>query len=258
MSHDALLLYIRIASLAVAVFLLLKLFRTGLSRRYPVFSIYLGFRIVTGTLALVVNPKSLFYFYYFSFTEALTLVFYTWVVWELCALVLSKYPGRKSLGRWGILLGVVISLAVSILTMLPRIKPNLPQRSKGIFVLMAADRGVTFALALFLLIMLALFSCFPVRLSRNVATHVTLYTVFFLSNTLSIILISVLGLKLSSAVDAGLLAVSCACLIAWLVLLSRKGDEVVVSLPHFSAGHEERILLQLDTINSTLLKIGKK
>jgi hypothetical protein len=46
--------------------------------------------------------------------------------------------------------------------------------------------------------------------------------------------------------------------VAWLVLLNAKGEEVRVSTPHFGRGDEERILLQLDSLNNTLLSVSHK
>jgi hypothetical protein len=46
--------------------------------------------------------------------------------------------------------------------------------------------------------------------------------------------------------------------VAWLVLLNAKGEKVRVSTLHFGRGDEKRILLQLDSLNDTLLKASHK
>jgi hypothetical protein len=48
-----------------------------------------------------------------------------------------------------------------------------------------------------------------------------------------------------------------ACTLVWLVLLNEKGEEVRVSVPHFGPEQEQRILSQLEALNSTLLKVSR-
>jgi hypothetical protein len=256
MSGSALVLTLQILVVAGAVLTALKLWRTGLGRRYPVFFSYLLFRSANGTWGLFVDVKSDIYFVAWFFTEPVNLVFYVWIVIELCGLVLRKHRGILTLGKWAIGAGLTISIAVSVLSMLLRVKPA--QRSAGMFYMMAADRGVTLAMALFLLLMMLLLRGYPVQLSRNVVLHATLYSVFFISNTASTLLASVLGLHLYSAMDTGLLAVSALCLLTWLFFLNPAGEEDKVMVSHFRPEYEERVLQQLEALNATMLKISQK
>jgi hypothetical protein len=54
------------------------------------------------------------------------------------------------------------------------------------------------------------------------------------------------------------MGVSSACVVAWLVLLNAKGEKVRLSTLHFGRGDEERMLLQLDSLNRTLLRASHK
>ena len=83
-------------------------------------------------------------------------------------------------------------------------------------------------------------------LSRNVAVHAVVCSIFFLSDTLGLVLHSIFGLHHKNEVDIFLMAKSSACMLAWLVLLNAKGEEVRLRTLHFGRGDEERILLQLD------------
>jgi len=76
----------------------------------------------------------------------------------------------------------------------------------------------------------------------------------FLSNTLGILLRSVFGLHVNDRINLFLMGVSSACVVAWLVLLNAKGEKVRLSTLHFGRGDEERMLLQLDSLNRTLLR----
>jgi hypothetical protein len=160
-------------------------------------------------------------------------------------------------------MGMVISVTLSVLSAFAKFQAAPIQRSRslnksilGYFY--AADRGVTFCMAIFLVLMLLLLSRYPVPLSRNIVLHTTLYTLFFLSNTLSILLSSVFGLHLFTAIDSGLLGVSTLCILAWLIFLTPQGEEVRVNVPHFAPENERRVLFQLDALNSTLLRVSRK
>jgi hypothetical protein len=240
-----------------------KLYQSGLYRRYRVFFAYFLFRIPITIYPLLLDIKSPAYFYCWVFTEPLVWVFYVCVVLELCRLVLEKHRGLYTLGKWAMWIGMVISMTLSIASVLAKFKRAAPQRSISLHnsivgYFYAADRGVTSCMVIFLLLMLLLLSRYPVRLSRNVVVHTTLYTIFFLSNTLGMILSSVFGLHLFTIIDTAFMAISASCILAWLFLLTTRGEEVRVNIPHFAPENERRILIHLDALNSTLLKVAHK
>ncbi len=258
MPGNALVLFLQAVSLLGSGLTAIKLFRSGLYRRYRVFFWYFVLRIVDGIWPLVLPLKSHVYFWLYVITVPVNWVFYILVVRELVGLVLEKYKGLYTLGRWAMYFSLAVSVTLSILSFLPRFTPTTPQRSKGIGLLVATDRGVTFCLAIFLVLMLFLVSRYPVSLGRNVVVHTALYTTFFLSNTLSGLLKTVFGVRLYAAADTGLMGVAAACAFAWFFLLSPKGEEIQVHLPSYGPESEKRILLQLDSLNRTLLKVSRK
>jgi hypothetical protein len=195
------------------------------------------------------------YFRVWVFSEPMVLIFYVGVVLELFKLVLERHKGLYTLGRWALYFSMALSVGLSVLSLLPRMKPS--QRSRIMAYIFPTDRGVTFCLAIFLLLMLLLLSRYPVPLSRNVILHTTLYTVFFLSNTLGIILSSVFGVDLYHGIDTGLLVISCACVYSWLFFLNMKGEEVRMNTLHIDPEHEERLLYHLDCIDATLLRASR-
>jgi hypothetical protein len=111
---------------------------------------------------------------------------------------------------------------------------------------------------IFLLLMLLLLSRYPVALSRNVVLHASLYTAFFLSNTLNLMLAAIYGRSAFFAVDTASMGVSTLCVLAWFFFLTPKGEEVRVNIPHFTPENEQRILYHLDALNATLLKVAHK
>ncbi|HEV3199105.1 MAG TPA: hypothetical protein VGZ73_14430 [Bryobacteraceae bacterium] len=263
MPGATLVLVLEWVSLLGSLLIAVKLYSSGLHRRYRVFFAYFLFRVPTSAYPLLVDVKSPVYFYSWVFTEPFVWMFYVWVVLELCRLVLERHRGLYTLGKWAMYLGMAISVTLSVVSILAKFQAAPPQRSRSLHTSVigyfyAADRGVTFCMAIFLLLMMLLLSRYPVRLSRNVVLHTTLYTIFFLSNTLGMILSSVFGQHLFTTIDAGLMGVSALSILAWLIFLNPNGEDVRVNIPHFAPEHEKRILYHLDALNSTLLKVSHK
>ena len=88
--------------------------------------------------------------------------------------------------------------------------------------------------------------------------HPGIYAVFFLANTLVLLLRTLFTVTAGEPVDLALVAITAACSVAWWLLLRAKGEEARVSMPHLGPGSEERILRQLDSLNATLLKVSPK
>jgi hypothetical protein len=257
MPRVSLVLIFVLASLVGVVLTTLKIHHSGLHKKYRIFFAYLLFRIPYTMAGLLLDVKSDFYLKFWVVTIPITWAFYVLVVRELCGLVLERYAGLKTLGRWFMYLATAVSLALSVLSLLPRLSPATPQRSRILYYIYAIDRGVTLSLAIFLVVMVFLLSRYPVRLSRNVVVHVVVYTLFFLSSSMTMLLRSVFGLRVYTAVDTALMALASACGFAWFWLLSLKGEETTVSLPSMDSRHEQHLLSQLDSLNQTLLKAAK-
>jgi hypothetical protein len=152
---------------------------------------------------------------------------------------------------------VVVSAAISVLTLLPKLGPSLPEPSKRLMYEIAAERGVFLALVIFILLIVWFLTRYPVPLSRNVVVHTVIYSVFFLCEALGLLWRTLLGFNVTSTYSVVATAISSACAVAWCILLTAKGEEVRVQVP-IRPLSEERILQQLDDLNSTLLKISRK
>jgi hypothetical protein len=90
-----------------------------------------------------------------------------------------------------------------------------------------------------------------------VVVHTGIYSIFFLSNTLVLLLRTVFGWTTIPLFNVFVTALSALCSVAWWLLLSAKGEQVQVNAPHLGAGSEERILQQLDSLNATLMKVSR-
>jgi hypothetical protein len=258
MPSHALVLFFEWVSLLAAGLTALKLFRSELYRRYRFFFVYLVSLVPYDICLLVLDVHSGLYQEFWTVTTPLFWILYVLVVFELCGLILEKHKGIYTLGRWAMYLGIAVAVILSLLSLLPHITPATLQRSRIMGYILATERGVDFSLAIFILLILLFLSRYPVLLSRNVVVHSVVFSLFFLSNTLGLLLYSVFGLHINGEINLFLMGICSACMVGWLVLLNTKGEEVRVSTLQFGRGDEERILLRLDSLNDTLLRASRK
>jgi len=258
MTSAALIQFLKYVLLLGSVLMVLKLYRSGLYRRYPFFFLFFVFRIPNSIWPFFLKNDSNLYEQIWMVTSPIALVFYVLIVLELYRLVLENYKGLYSAGRWAFYLSLAVSVAISALSLLPKIQPGMPQSSKFMFYEMALERGVDTSLAIFIILMLCFLSLFPVRLSRNVRVQALVYSVFFLSNTFVLLMRSLFGLRMDDQVNASLYAVTATSVIAWLVLLSPAGEVSQPIRVNIEKGYEDRLLTHLDALNSALLRSAGK
>jgi len=154
---------------------------------------------------------------------------------------------------------VAVALVASVGSMIPGINPSIAARSsKGALpYVLSIDKGVNLSLAVFLLVLLALLSRYPVRLPRNAVVHAFLITTFFLMEALSKFWTTMFGVATFEIAGLAIAALACACAFTWFLLLSRRGEEVTAHVPHADSRREEYLLSQLNYLNQTVLKSSK-
>ena len=262
MSAAALAVSLQILSVVGSALTAAKLFHSGLFRKYRFLFYYFLFRIPNSIWPLFFtnffDTRANLYFVVWVATEPVTWIFHTAVVMELYKLVLEKHKGLYTLGRWAMFAGVGTSVSLSLISLIPRLTLSMTQQSKTMFWYLAIHRGVTLGLAIFLLFMMGFLVLYTVPISANVRAHARIYTVFFFSSFLAGLIRSLSGIQAAPAVNTGAEVVSVACVFAWFFLLSPKGEEVQTGHAIVSPEQERRILLQLDSLNATLLKITEK
>ena len=99
MTSAALVSCLRAVLLLGSVLMVLKLYRTGLYRRYPIFFAFFIFRIPNSIWPLFLAVSSPLYLKVWVLTEPIEFGFYVLMVLELYKLVLEKYKGLYSLGQ---------------------------------------------------------------------------------------------------------------------------------------------------------------
>jgi hypothetical protein len=255
MTSDALTSFLQGLLVLGSALTALKLFTTGLHKQYPIFFLYFVFKVPYSILPLVLDVGSAAYFYSYVVTLPLVLLFYILLVRELYQLVLQDYKGLQTAGRWTMYVSLAGSLAIAILTLLPKIKPSMPQRSKVMGFLVYSERGVDTALVLFIILLLALLSRYPIQLRRNVRVNALVYSVFFLSGTLNMTARTILGVPSLGTLNSMITVVNVCSVYAWLFLLSPAGEKVAVPKVGVKAENERRLLMQLEDLNAALLRL---
>ncbi len=269
-------------SVAAHAVLFFRLRLTGLHRTYRWFTAYVGFSVARGIVIAVVpylglkrSPKLLFgfvptfsvdvghysqtvYGWLWVTTNPLTDLLYVLVVLELVTLILVKFRGIASLGRWVVLAGLIGGVLVAALT-LSRDLSNPAERFpilRSVFVL---DRGTTSSLVLFLLFIAIFLVWYPVPLSRNLLTHFAIYSIYFVVTTLAILLRNIGGDALTDATSMAGTVATLGRGIAWLVLLDRAGEERASMVrAHWNPEQQQRVMEQLAAINASLLRTARK
>jgi hypothetical protein len=236
-----------------------KLWRTGLYRRYLALSGFLVLNFLSYLLILFwfSDLRSAGYLKFYIYTQPLAWITSILVVRELYTLVLERFKGLATLGRWFQYAGLVIALLISGLLLLPKMRSGTLQQSALLGYYYAIERGVDCALLVFLLLLLVWLSRYPVPLSRNLLIHSLVYSTLFLAGSVGLFARVFLGFELSRPVSTFLTGVLAACVLTWLICLSERGEEVRLSVPRFGPEEEKRILNQLEALNSTLLRISR-
>jgi hypothetical protein len=231
-----------------------SLLQSGLYRKYRVFFAYLVFFICRSPVLLLLGRRSPVYAKVWMVTEPILWLFYILLVLELYSLVLANHKGLYTMGRWTLHLAVGVSLLVSSLIYIPASGERY-NNSFFLSFIVQTERGMFFSLILFLVLIVFLLSRYPIKLSRNVIIHSIVYSVFFLTNTIGSLFLSMLGGNIVSVVNLGTTICSTACVAIWLLFLSAQGEQVEMTTQAvWGHGDEERLIAQLDTLNAILLK----
>jgi len=234
-----------------------RLYSTGLHRIYRFFFTAFLFAFIRSLVLLPFGPRSATYFRIWARTEPVLWFSYVLVVFELYSLVLKHYRGILTVSRSFFFAAVAIATIVSALTVFLTMTGALAEPVLRYYALI--ERGLVTSLAIFLLLLLALVTWFPVPLSRNLLIHCSVYTAYFFVDNVIHLFWNVGGRDASYW--ASLLRVSAAliCDFCWVFFLSRTGEDRTTCL-HLGRSplEEKRLLTQLDDLNSALLRTVRK
>ncbi len=237
-----------------------RIWQCQLHLRYRFFFVFLVFRVARSLALSLVPFQRDAYGWIWIGTQPVMWFLYVLVVLELYGLVLENYKGLATLGRWAVTVGLAIALLISALTVGPDLG-GYPDSYPILRYCSAIDRTVQSGLVIFLLFITGFLAWYPVAVSRNVLVHCIVYAAYFLSGAAAMLVRnttigSELALQMASL---GLTSVSLACIVVWVLMLNRKGEEVkVAGRPQWQPEDEKHLIDQLASINASLLRAARK
>jgi hypothetical protein len=250
----------RILSLLIAAgtaSLSVRLFVTGLHRRYRIFFFYMVFATVQLGVLASLNEDNGLYQKVWVLTEPLEWLFYVLVVLEIYGLVLQDYRGLATVGKWALITAVLVALLASGISLMA--PSHLTSQGTLLRYYYVAERAIYFSLVVFLLSILGFLMQYPITLSRNVIVHSMVFSVYFLGNTVLYLVLSMRGFDSIVPVTNALSVITLAAVCTWLVMLNPAGELRKLSLrPQWMPGREEQLVSQLNHLNAALLRATRK
>lgn len=247
-----------LAAIACYAILLARMVISRLHVVYRYFFFYLLFRLARSLLLAGLDRHTSAYGWAYLATEPVLWVLYVLVVLELFTIVLRDYPGIQTLSRRVLAVGLTISAAVALATLLPDLG-NPAERYPILRIMYVSQRVVMSSLVVFFTILTAFLVWYPVPLSRNVVVYCVGYSIYFISATMGLFVRNIAGEAVTRITSTVLLGAGVACLIAWILLLNGQGETKALSLRrHISALDEDRLVGQLESINRGLLGSARK
>ncbi|HJZ98026.1 MAG TPA: hypothetical protein VKE70_16060 [Candidatus Solibacter sp.] len=112
-------------------------------------------------------------------------------------------------------------------------------------------------LAITLLLLVLLLSRYPLRLPRNVCLYAIAFPALFVGGTISVFM-ATYSPALYTQANIVFQLVYAAVIFSWLFLLNRVGEELPVTTRKLRPEQEQRLLTQLEALNTTMLKVSRQ
>ena len=232
------------------VSLALRLWWTGLYRSYPCFWSYLLLGLFQSVVMAQISFYSRAYRDAWLFTESVMLCAHFLVVLELCKVILRDLHGITTVARrylkWTMALAVISSL---LLLKVERVPVTLMSY------FLTCERAIMSSLVIFVLLLMFFLVYYPVPLNQNVIAYSIGYAVYFMTKAVAL-LVRNLGPVSNRQLSTILVSISTACLLFWLLVLSRRGETRAIVVGHqWSVEQEEHLLSQLRSVNASLTRV---
>lgn len=236
-----------------------KLWRDGLVSKYRLFAGYILLQLLFGVARLGVSQGTNEYAYFYFVSQPFLILGAFLAISEVYNLVLKDRPGIARMGRRVLPASVVVAVLLSGMTLFIRWSG---EKSKSPFLeaYFTSEQFLYGSILLVVVLISTFLLWFPVPLSRNVVLHSCLFACYLLVQTIARMLTIAVGSDATGWINVTMMSVGLTCLIIWVLLLSPKGDKVIVKAgaPNWSPEQERRLLSQLDSINATLQNSVKK
>jgi hypothetical protein len=238
---------------ALLIALTARIWSAGLHRVYPYFFSYLLAQLLQIGIMAVVPFRGRAYPYFWVGTEAMIVCSSVLIVVELYRVIFRDLPGIASVSRRFIKITVVVGILVSLF--LFHFEETPANYVSTFFVI---ERGIDFSLVLFILLVSAFLTYYPVSLNRNVVVYSIGYAFYFLIKATALF-IRTLGHYVAPQISTILIVVFSLTLLFWLLGLNRQGEiRTLVSGRKCNTGDAERLLSKIKAINANLMDVTHK
>ncbi len=244
---------VTIATLTGLAATIFRVKRVALNKTTPIFFAYLIFELVRSTTLFAFPTGSLVYFWTYVGTAAPLWALYVLTVRELFGLFFAGYPGIRTASRYMLYAAMAISVLVSALSLAASWRVPSGGRRDLLFDTFFVERGIVFALAVFLMIMLAYLPQYRVLLTRNVVVHSAVFGTLFLADALILLVEYLMPGHFRTELNAAVGVVSLCCYWAWALLLRREGT-LRMPTGNPDAEVETPLLRQLTALNNALIR----
>jgi hypothetical protein len=225
----------------------------GLHKIYVYFFGYLVVELLQLLVPVFVPLVGNMYRDIYVVSQALVIIFSALVVLELYSVVLHGLSGIEGVSRRYIKITLVLAILISLL---PLLFEKTPDTVTGY--LFTFQRPIMSSLLVFILLITAFLVYYPIPLGRNVLVYLMGYAVYFVTNATTIFVRN-LGHYWTRPISDIHMGVYFTCLVFWLFALNQRGESKSVVVGHqWNPADEERLRWQLEAINASLLRTGRK
>lgn len=255
-SHENLLYFLQMVAVAG---LLARMAASQLVRTYRYFFFYLVILGVQLTTPFLFDARTNAYAYMYLATETAIICFYALIVLELYSLVLRDLRGIAKIAKRyvRIAVGIAAGVAALLFELEPAWNSQAPRKDYGLMEFYNLERMVVYSLVFFVVLITAFLVYYPVPLSRNIIYYSIGYAFYFTSKAIAIFLQSS-GPDNSQIAARTAIGAATVCLLFWTCFLTKPGEVKTMVLGHkWNTEDEERLLRQLEAINTSLLRARK-
>jgi hypothetical protein len=248
---------LQLVSLFFLSLAVLRLIYFKLVQVYPFFAAMLLVALVLQIVDVVYKTSSMQFLHVYNRLEPVRDVLFVLVVWELFSVIFRNYAGLRSLSRWVMGFAALVSTAGLALTV-SNIGVSGFSQSRMASRIMRFERGLTFGLVIFIIIMLYFISRYPIKLPRNNIVLSMIYSIWFLGDSAILLVTSFLPSKYNDAEDAVLAVLEIASYAGWALLLSRSGESQETRVRQNLSPEREQLLIgELSAMNDVLLRAAR-
>jgi hypothetical protein len=242
------------ANITAAVFLLWRLYSQRLARIYPALFTYLVADSLEQIVALAFGRRRTVYAEIYFVGQALKVALAIWVVLELYQIALAQQPALARFGRRTLDYLFFFAVLAGLLNFVAEIGAN-PGRMNYPTRFTRLENTLDLVTLVVLVIITCFLLWFPVRASRNVALCLGGF-VFYSFQRWAGLTLTTFWPQWTHELSIAMLSASFLCLAVWGIVLRREGEAVSVVTGHrWNPAKAERLTLQLDAINSRLVRL---